>query len=104
MNIEAVKFLRTLILVVRLHGNHIPVKSLDRNKNHPHRPNASLSCFQKRIFYAGIKIFNSLPGSPKTLMNQKVEFKVALRKHLSTHCFYSVGEFFCVKMLYNTVL
>jgi IS1 family transposase len=27
-----------------------------RNKHHLHRPNDKLSCFQKRMFYAGIKI------------------------------------------------
>ena len=31
-----------------------------KNKHHLHRLNAKLSCFQKSIFYAGIKIFNNL--------------------------------------------
>jgi hypothetical protein len=42
-----------------------------RNKHHLHRPNASLSCFQKSTFYAGIKIFNSLPCSLTSLKNEK---------------------------------
>ena len=33
------------------------------NKHHLHRPNARLSCFQKSTFYAGIKIFHSIPPS-----------------------------------------
>jgi hypothetical protein len=30
-----------------------------RNKYHLHTPTANLSCFQKSIHYAGIKIFNT---------------------------------------------
>jgi len=36
-----------------------------RNKHRLHRPNANPSCFQKSTFYAGIKIFNSLPQSSR---------------------------------------
>ena len=64
-----------------------------RNKHHLHRPNAKLSCFQKSIFYAGIKIFNSLPLSVTNLKNDKVKFIVALRKYLHSKSFYSVDEF-----------
>ena len=65
-----------------------------RNKNHIHRPNANLSCIQKSTFYAGSKIFNSVPPSVSILKNDKVKFKGALRKYLHTHSFYSVDEFF----------
>jgi len=34
-----------------------------RNRDHLHRPIANLSCFQKSAYYAGIKIFNSLPSN-----------------------------------------
>jgi hypothetical protein len=51
-----------------------------RNKNHLHRPVASLSCFQKGAHYAGIKIFNSLPPILKTISGKKETFKVALKK------------------------
>jgi len=34
-----------------------------RHKHYLHRPNANLSCFKKSTFYAGIKIFNTLPPS-----------------------------------------
>jgi hypothetical protein len=34
-----------------------------RNKNHLHRSIANLSCFQKCVYYAGIRILNSLPYS-----------------------------------------
>jgi hypothetical protein len=60
-----------------------------RNKNQLYRPIANLSCFQKSAYYAGIKIFDSLPS----LVNKKARFKVALKRYLITHSFYSVDEF-----------
>jgi len=51
-----------------------------RNKHHLHRPNANLSYFQKRTYYAGIKIVNSLPPSVTILKNDKAKFKAPLRK------------------------
>ena len=68
-----------------------------RNKHHLHRPNANLSYFQKRTYYAGIKIVNSLPPSAIILKNDKAKFKTALRKYLHTHFFYSVDELFMCK-------
>jgi hypothetical protein len=46
-----------------------------RNKHHFHRPDAKLSCFQKRTFYAGIEIFNSLPCSVKILKIERQNVK-----------------------------
>jgi hypothetical protein len=63
-----------------------------RNKHHLHRLIASLSCFQKSAFYSGIRIFNSLPHSITDLKNEKTQFKVALKKYLNAHSFYSVDE------------
>jgi len=65
-----------------------------RNKHHFHRPVANLSCFQKGASYSGIRIFNSLPWSITNLKNEKTSFKVALKKFLNAHSFYSVDEFF----------
>ena len=67
-----------------------------RNK-HLHRPNANLSCFQKRTFYAHIKILNSLPPSVTIMKNDKPQFKAALRKYLHTQSFYSGDKFFMCK-------
>jgi hypothetical protein len=61
-----------------------------RDKHHLHRPVANLTCFQKSAYYSGMKIFNNLPSSLKSLMNEKVKFKVALKRYLNTHAFYSV--------------
>jgi len=34
--------------------------------------------------------------------NEKAQFKAALRKYLNMHSFYSVDDFLCVKIIYNT--
>jgi hypothetical protein len=65
-----------------------------RYKHHLHRPIANLSRFQKSAFYSGIRSFNSLPCSLINLKNEKAQFKVALRRYLNAHSFYSVNEFF----------
>jgi IS1 family transposase len=64
-----------------------------RSKHNLHRPTAKLSCFQKSAFYSGIRIFNSLPRSITNLKNEKTQFKVALKRYLNAHSFYSVDEF-----------
>jgi hypothetical protein len=63
-----------------------------RNKNLLQSPIASLSGFQKSAYYAGMKIFNSLPSNITTLIDKQVQFKVALKRYLITHSFYSVKE------------
>jgi hypothetical protein len=67
-----------------------------RNEDHFHRPVANLSCFQKTVYYSGIKIFSSLPSGLKSLMNKIVQFKVAL-KYLNTHSVYLIDEFLMFK-------
>jgi hypothetical protein len=64
-----------------------------RNKHCLHRPVANLTCFQKSAFDSSIRIFNSLPYSVTNLKNEKAQFKVALRRYLNAHSFYSVYEF-----------
>ena len=72
-----------------------------RNKDHLHRPVANLSCFQKGASYSVIRIFNSLTRSIKNLKNEKTQFKVALKKFLNAHSFYSVDErFTCTNDMY----
>jgi hypothetical protein len=68
-----------------------------RNRDHLHRPIASISCFQNCEYYASIKIFNSLPLNLRCLMNKKAQFKVALISYLNTHSFYCVQEFLTFK-------
>ena len=42
-------------------------------------PHDNLSCCQKSTFYAGIKVFNSVPHSLTIFKNDKAKFKVALK-------------------------
>jgi hypothetical protein len=66
-------------------------------------------CFHKNAYYSGIKIFNSLLSSLRSLMNTKAQFKVALKMYLSTHSFNSVEEFLmftnksCLCVLYFVI-
>jgi hypothetical protein len=73
------------------------IHNITRRKHHLHRLNANLSCFQKSIFYAGIKIFNSTQFSVTILKNDKAKFKAAFRKYLHMHSVYSVDEVFMCK-------
>jgi hypothetical protein len=68
-----------------------------RHKNYLHKPTANLSCFQKSMHYAGIKIFNTLPSDLKSLTNEKAWFQVALKWHLNTYSFYSFDEYLLSK-------
>jgi hypothetical protein len=74
-----------------------------RNKHHLHRPIANLSCFRRGTSYPGIRIFNGLPLSITSLKNEKTQFRIALRKFLNAHSFYSVDEFFTCTDLYDCV-
>jgi len=51
----------------------------------------------KSTFYAGTKIFNSVPPSVTIRKNDKAKFKTVLRKYIHTYSFYSVDEFFMCK-------
>jgi len=58
---------------------------------------------KKSTLCSGITIFNILPTSVTIVKNDKVKFQATLRKYLHAHCFYSVDNFLCVKMIYYTV-
>jgi IS1 family transposase len=70
------KYMFTLMNFVVNNQEHFQTNSAThivntRNRNHLHRPSANLSCFQKSAYYAGIKIFNSLPSNLRSLINKK---------------------------------
>jgi hypothetical protein len=48
---------------------------------------ANLSCFQKSQFSIICHLVS------KSLMNEKAQFKIPLKRYLNTHSFYSVDEF-----------
>jgi hypothetical protein len=62
-------------------------------KNDLHVPHASLTIYQREIFYSGIQIFNALPMTIKDTSGDPKKFKVALKPYLLTHSFYKLDEF-----------
>jgi hypothetical protein len=82
---------------------HFPTNSTihcvnTRHNHHLHRPVANVTCFQKSTYYSCINIFSNLPSSHKSLMSEKAKFKIALKRYLNTHSFYSVDEFLLPKL------
>jgi hypothetical protein len=90
-----------LLVTMRVLSSELNIGAVNivntRNTHLLHRPVANLTCFQKSTYYSGINIFNNLPRSLKSLMNEKAEFEVALKRYLNTHSFYSVDEFLLPK-------
>jgi hypothetical protein len=64
-----------------------------------HVPNTNLSKYQKGVYYTGIKLFNNLPPTIKSLNDdiQGNKFKPAQKGYLISHSFYSVEEFTSTK-------
>jgi hypothetical protein len=62
-----------------------------------HVPNTNLSKYQKGVYYAGIKLFNNLPPSIRSLSHNMKTFKLALKEYLLSHSFYSIVEFTSTK-------
>lgn len=77
---------------------HFKINSLihslnTKNKSNFHRPIVDQACFQKCEFYADINISNKLTCSITNIMKEKEQFKCILKFHLSTHAFYSIGDY-----------
>ena len=65
----------------RAHGNlHVPIINTAR--------------FKKGAYISGIEIYNHLPQSIKNLANDEKSFKLALKRFLDQHSFYSIDEYF----------
>jgi hypothetical protein len=67
-----------------------------RHKHCLHKPTANLSCLQKTVYYTGIK-FSMICHLISSLMKQEARFKIALKRYLNTHSFYSVDEYLLSK-------
>jgi hypothetical protein len=67
-----------------------------RQKNDFFVPQASLSLFQKGVYSSGVKIFNRLPTDLKKLLDSPKQFKMAVKRYLISHCFYTMDEFFSI--------
>jgi hypothetical protein len=62
-----------------------------------HVSNTNLSKYQKGVYYSGIKLFNNLPPTIKSLNHDIKKFKPALKEYLLSHSFYSVEKFTSTK-------
>jgi hypothetical protein len=64
-----------------------------RRKYDLHMQNTNLTKYQKGGYYIGIKLFNNLPPTIKSLNHDIKVFKPALKDYLLTHSFYSADDF-----------
>ena len=64
-----------------------------RNSYNLHPPLSHLSKYKKGVDYAGIRIFNHLPTSKKSIANEAKEFKKIFKMFLLDNSFYSMDEF-----------
>ena len=68
-----------------------------RNSNNLHPPLSHLTKYQNGVHYAGIRVFNHLPTSIKSTVNETKVFKKTLKRFLLDNSFYSMDEFFNFK-------
>jgi len=73
--------------------NSVYHESNTRHRNDLHLPQATLTMYQKGVYYSGIKVFNGLPRALKDISSKPGKFKIVLRKFLQTRSFYSLDEF-----------
>jgi hypothetical protein len=65
-----------------------------RTKLNLHQPTANLSKYQKKAYYSGIKVYNSLPTQIKDLSADRKQFGHAMKSFLYSHPFYNLDEYF----------
>ena len=65
-----------------------------RTKSNLHQPISNLSTYQKRKYYSGIKVYNSLSTQITDLSHNRKQFKSALENDLYLHSFYTLDEYF----------
>jgi hypothetical protein len=66
------------------------------NECHLHRPVVKLLCFRKACTVLASE-FSSLSCRPISLMNDKAQFKAALKFYVSMHSLYSVNKIIIFK-------
>jgi hypothetical protein len=62
-----------------------------------HAANTNLSKYKKGVYYSGIKLFNNLPPTIKSLNQDIKKIKPALKEYLLSHSFYPTEEFTLAK-------
>jgi hypothetical protein len=64
-----------------------------RSNDQLHISITHLSSYQRRVYYSGVKLFNTLPTNISVLKNDKNQFSIVLRSYLLRNSFYSIDEF-----------
>jgi hypothetical protein len=54
----------------------------------------NLAKFDRGVYITGIKVFNNLPQSIKSLVNNEKDFKSTLKRFLCHHSFHPMKEFY----------
>jgi hypothetical protein len=81
-----------------LKQTYLNIHSFNRRFNHDlHIPVANLAVFQKGVQYSGITVYNHLPQTLKQLSYDIPKFKVALKRFLFTHSYYTLEEYYSWK-------
>ena len=93
-------YILSLLLFVIKYREFFPLDSdiHDRNtrNNDNLHPPTNLTLVQKGVLYSGIKIFNRLPTSIKSLSKDPRHFKNKLKNFLLEHTLYSLNEYYQV--------
>ena len=81
------KYILSLLLFVINNRGYFMVNSeihniSTRTKSNLHWPIYNLSAYEKRTYYSGIKVFNSLPSQIKDLSHNRNPFKCAFKKFI----------------------
>jgi hypothetical protein len=75
------------------HTNSLVHEINTRYKYQLQRPVVNLPCYQRGVYYSGIRIFSSLPSAIYNLKNIKSCFRAALHSYLALHSLHYIKEF-----------
>jgi hypothetical protein len=64
-----------------------------RKKVQLHRPTANFAPYQRGVYYASIKIFNTVPASTAELVKDSEQFMSALKRFSIVQSFYSTYKY-----------
>jgi hypothetical protein len=97
----ASKFLLSLLSPIAGNTEKFQTKSHIHNvstqyKYNLHMQNTNISKYQKGIYCTGIKLFNNLPPTIRSLNHDMKKFKPLLKESLLS-CFHSIEEFILTK-------
>jgi hypothetical protein len=95
----ALQYIFSLLLCVFNNGDYFVSNNAHhsnntRQRNDLHLPRVTLSMYQKAVYYSGIKVFSALPKATEDISSKPNKFKIALKRFLYAHLFYTLDEFF----------